>query len=1054
VSLSPYRDHSGRIIGITKIARDITAAKRAAAERASLETRATTVLNTVFDGILVIDEVGIVSTFNPGAERIFGYSAREVLGKNVEMLMPEPDHSRHDGYLKDYKDTGRARIIGIGREVVGARKDGSRVPLELSITEMRVEGEQCYIGILRDISERKAAEATLTKKNQELEVAARIDRIGARVMVALNQQDETTTPAAEVLRVLAEEAGYRPLAFYDYDEWQGGLVFEAGLSLAPDYDRKKFRVGEGLVGEAAAQRQPVFVDAPTTLPFSLDTGVGVLATATLFAIPLLHREKLLGVVAGAAQVPLLDRERSWLAQVAGQVAVGLFAIRQFNELKALSQQLNERSRKIEAQNRELAHASKLKSEFLASMSHELRTPLNAIIGFSEALKDGLVGELQPDQLDYATEVYQSGRHLLSLINDILDLSKIEAGKMELDVETVDVASLMGNALTIMKERAAKGGVSVTLSIAPGIVTIDADGRKLRQIIYNLLSNAVKFTPSGGTVRVDVTRVDQQVEFAVVDSGIGIAPEERARLFRAFEQLDGGIARKFEGTGLGLVMVKSLVELHGGTIEVESEVGKGSRFSVRLPATRADAESPRPATAVRARPAAGASTDVPRILVVDDDPAAISLAGRWLEKEGYTVEGAETCDAAWAAICKQPPDAILLDILFENGPGGWEFLERLRNAPEHADIPVVVVSIVADLGRGLALGALQVLQKPVAGPDLLRAVEALGIAPSETGESPRVLVVDDDPRAVEHVSRRLEQAGMSVTRAYGGAEALAAVATTGFSAIVLDLMMPGVTGFDVVRELRAQEATAGIPIVIVTAKVLEPAERETLEKSVQALLSKGEWDGGRFLQVIRGAIRTATHGEGERHGAPGPGAPARAGDRAARSEAVLDPRHRRRPEHPRSAAALSRGRRFHGDLRVQRRGRLREAPWGATRPHHRRSHPVWQGWGRVPRRVRAERRAARDSRPRHRGRGESRGRARGGRACGAHQADSTTRVPGARSADVGRRGGVAAPMYSWSMTTPRRSRSSPRTSRTSRSTWAPPRADEKRSSSSGRTARTS
>ncbi len=319
VSLSPYRDHSGRIIGITKIARDITAAKRTAAERASLETRATTVLDTVLDGILVIDEVGTVSTFNRGAEKIFGYAASEVLGKNVKMLMPEPDQSRHDGYLQRYKrDQAKAKIIGIGREVVGARKDGSRVPLELSITEMRVEGEQCYIGILRDISERKAAEATLTKKNQELEVAARIDRIGARVMVALNQQDETTTPAAEVLRVLAEEAGYRPLAFYDYDEWQGGLVFEAGLSLAPDYDRKKFRVGEGLVGEAAAQRQPVFVDAPTTLPFSLDTGVGVLATATLFAIPLLHREKLLGVVAGAAQIPLLDRERSWLAQVAAR----------------------------------------------------------------------------------------------------------------------------------------------------------------------------------------------------------------------------------------------------------------------------------------------------------------------------------------------------------------------------------------------------------------------------------------------------------------------------------------------------------------------------------------------------------------------------------------------------------------------------------------------------------------------------------------------------------------------------------------------------------------
>ncbi len=867
VSLSLLRDPSDRIIGVSKIARDITAAKRAAAERTSLEAHATTVLNAVLDGILVIDELGTVSTFNRGAEKILGYAASEVLGKNVKMLMPEPDQSRHDGYLQRYKETGKAKIIGIGREVVGARKDGSRVPLELSVTELWVEGKRSYIGLLHDISERKAAEAALTKKNQELEVAARIDRIGARVMVALSQQDATTKPAAEVLHVLADEAGYRPLAFYDYDEWQGGLVLGAGLSLAPGYDHTKFRVGEGLVGEAAAQRRPVFVDGPTSLPFSLDTGVGVLATASVFAIPLLHREKLLGVIAGAAQTPLLDRERSWLTQVAGQVAIGLYAIHQFQELKDLSEQLNERSRRIETQNRELAHASRLKSEFLASMSHELRTPLNAIIGFSEALKDGLLGELPAPQLEYATEVYQSGRHLLSLINDILDLSKIEAGKMELDVEPVDVASLIGNALTIMKERAAKGGVTVTQSIAPGITTLDADGRKLRQIVYNLLSNAVKFTPSGGSVRVEVTAVEEQVEFAVVDSGIGISPDERSRLFQPFEQLDGGIARKFEGTGLGLVMVKNLVELHGGTIGVESEVGKGSRFWVRLPATRTDTQSPRPAGAVLARPEGRSHTGAPRVLVVDDDPAAISLARRWLEKEGYAVDAAETCDAAWAQIRRQPPDAILLDILFENGPGGWEFLERLRNAPEHANIPVVVVSIVADLGRGIALGALQVLQKPVAGTDLLRAVESLGILPGTSGESPRVLVVDDDPRSVEHVSKRLEQAGIHVTRAYGGREALAAIATDRFSALILDLMMPEVSGFDVVRELRANKATADLPIIVLTAKVLESAERSMLEKSVHTVLSKEDWDDSKFLQVIRGAIRTAMRGK-----AGGPAAP--------------------------------------------------------------------------------------------------------------------------------------------------------------------------------------
>ncbi|MDP3179880.1 MAG: response regulator, partial [Spirochaetaceae bacterium] len=475
---------------------------------------------------------------------------------------------------------------------------------------------------------------------------------------------------------------------------------------------------------------------------------------------------------------------------------------------------------------------------------------------SEALKDGLLGQLQPDQLDYVNEVYQSGRHLLTLNNDILDLSKIEAGKMELDVESVDVASLLGNALTIMKERAAKGGVAVTQTIAPGIATLDADGRKLRQIIYNLLSNAVKFTPPGGSVSVEVRRVDEQVEFAVVDSGIGISPEGRSRLFQPFVQLDGGIARRFEGTGLGLVLVKNLAELHGGTVEVESEVGRGSRFWVRLPATRADAQGPRAATSALAGPAPLASTETRRILVVDDDPAAISLARRWLEKEGYAVEGAETCDAAWTAICRQPPDVILLDILFENGPNGWEFLERLRSAPEHAGIPVVVVSLVADLGRGLALGALQVLEKPVAGNDLLRAVESLGLVPGATGEAPRVLVVDDDPRSVEHVSRRLEQAGMSVTRAYGGREALAAMATDAFSAMVLDLMMPEVSGFDVVRELRAHEATADFPVIILTAKVLEPAERAMLKKSVHMVLSKEEWDDGRFLQVIRGAIRGA------------------------------------------------------------------------------------------------------------------------------------------------------------------------------------------------------
>lgn len=257
------------------------------------------------------------------------------------------------------------------------------------------------------------------------------------------------------------------------------------------------------------------------------------------------------------------------------------------------------------------------------------------------------------------------------------------------------------------------------------------------------------------------------------------------------------------------------------------------------------------------------------MVVDDDAAAHALARQWLTKEGYVISEATTCDAAWDQIQVHPPDVILLDILFENGPSGWEFLERLRGDHRTAGIPVVVVSIVAELKRGLALGALEVLQKPVSGPELLRAVASLGL--SAGAEPVSLLVVDDDPRAVEHVSKRLEQTGMYITRAYGGEEALAALSAGSFGAMILDLMMPDVSGFEVVREVRANPATAQLPIIVLTAKVLDPSERTALEKSVNAVLSKGDWDDREFLRVVRAAVnqrqRQLRPTPGPEHSAP-------------------------------------------------------------------------------------------------------------------------------------------------------------------------------------------
>lgn len=860
-SLCYVRNAQGEVVGISKILRDVTATKRAERDRAILEMRATAVLNAVNDGILVIDEAGVISTFNVGAERIFGRTAQEVIGKDVGELMEEPDRSEHRTHLDRYKLTSKPKFIGTTREVIVQRRDGKQIPTELSVTEMRADGKRYYTGVIRDIRERKEAESELANINQELQFSALIDRIGAHVILALNQRD-VENPADEVLRILAADAGYGPIAYYEYDEWKGGMMLAASLGLAPTLKNRLIQLGEGFIGEAALRRKPSFMDAPASGPFPLDSGEGTLAS-TVFAVPLVHREKLLGVIAGSSPGTLQERERSWLTNLAAQLAVGMHALQQFQQLKLLSAQLNERSQQIEEQNRELAQANRLKSEFLASMSHELRTPLNAIIGFSEALKDGLLGELPSQQLEYVAEVFQSGKHLLSLINDILDLSKIEAGKLVLEPEAVEVLPLVSNALTIVRERAAKGGVRLEQTISCEVGAIYADGRRVRQILYNLLSNAVKFTNPGGSVHVSVTKVHHDVEFSVIDTGIGISEENLARLFQPFQQLDAGIARKFEGTGLGLVMVKNLVELHGGTFGVSSEFGQGSKFWFRIRATR-DGEKERttPPTPL-ARPTRVASSTTPTILVVDDDPAAISLAQRWLEKAGFVVNSAQTCADAWEQIARQRPDAILLDILYREGAVGWQFLERVRSTPELASVPVVVVSIVADLGKGLSLGALDVLQKPVAGLELLRVVESLGISPLAASTSSHVLVVDDDPRSLEYLSNMLENAGLRVTRAHNGNDAMIAISTSEFSAIVLDLLMPEMSGFAVLTHLRRNAATIDLPVVVSSAMKLDPAEQAELDRSVYATMIKGQWSEQEFLQTVRGAIHQSIVRRSER-----------------------------------------------------------------------------------------------------------------------------------------------------------------------------------------------
>jgi PAS domain S-box-containing protein len=540
---------------------------------------------------------------------------------------------------------------------------------------------------------------------------------------------------------------------------------------------------------------------------------------------------------------------------------------------------------LQQKNVELEAASRMKSEFLANMSHELRTPLNAIIGFSEVLRDGLVGELSVQQRGFIGDIFGSGKHLLSLINDILDLSKVEAGKMELDLEPVLVSSLFANSLSIIREKAGDRRIRLVSDAAPDVGAIQADARKLKQIIYNLLSNAVKFTVEGGEVTLHASRVPRSevgkmsserkgrsfplaeseytefLKIAVTDSGIGVSPDGMERLFQPFSQIDSGLARKFEGTGLGLAMVKSLTELHNGAVAVESAVDEGSSFTVWLP-IREPAESSPASDGVSAPKAfldarielAGVRT----ALVVEDDFKSAELIRVQLEAEGFTVLHAASAEAALVIAARQPLALITLDIMLPE-MDGWELLARLKQVPALTRIPVVIISIVANRNRGFALGAAAVMQKPISRQELYESFVDLGLFQTRNAEKLKILIADDDRKAVELIASRLHGMASTVLRVFGGQEAIDVARKELPDLIVLDLMMPEVSGFDVVDALNQSADTARIPILIVTAKQITAEDRTRLNHVVTTITEKTAFSRDGFTAAVRRAMLGRTVG---------------------------------------------------------------------------------------------------------------------------------------------------------------------------------------------------
>lgn len=511
----------------------------------------------------------------------------------------------------------------------------------------------------------------------------------------------------------------------------------------------------------------------------------------------------------------------------------------------IEHQVAERTHELVEKNQQVALATRHKSEFLARMSHELRTPLNSILGFSELLSEGTYGRLNKKQQQYLGHIVSSGRHLLQLINNILDLSKIEAGRMELVYEDFLLAEALEDARMVIHSLAAKKGITITTESDPSLSQLRADRGKFKQIIYNLLSNAVKFTPEHGRVTISATGHDGWLRLAVADTGIGIKKEDQESLFAEFKQIDSGYGRQHEGTGLGLALTKKLVGIHGGKIWVESAAGQGSTFSFEIPLR---SEETYAETGERSK----GERENPLILVIEDDPNASQIICHFLRQEGFRVAVAKDGYQGLSMARQLQPAAITLDILLPE-KDGWQVLKELKEHPATRSIPVVIISIVDDKKQGLSLGTWEYIVKPVERKTLMKSLRRLSVPADSSSANKKILVVDDDPKLIEMVGAILREEGFQAIGAVGGKEGIRLARAEQPAAIILDLLMPDVSGFDVIEELRKEDPAENIPILILTAHDIKPEEKERLNGRIEGISHKGPFSKEEFLANIREAL---------------------------------------------------------------------------------------------------------------------------------------------------------------------------------------------------------
>ena len=888
-------------------------------ELVASEMRANSIISNMKDGLVNIDAEGCITLFNPSAEKIFQYSSHEVIGCNIKMLVPAPHSNRHDRYLENYLDSGDRRFIGLSREVLAQRKDGSTFPASIVVTEINVNGKKNFIGTVRDCTNEKLiehkeheAKAALEAEKEKLIEQDWLKSSYTGITEKIQSEKTIKTMARTLLQELIPVISADMGMFYirtglDQEEFEE-LESHQTLSLLSSYaasskniEQKSYQFGEGLIGQAALNKKTVSIQPNNQDRHNIDGGFMQHVPAEVVASPIVFENEVLAILEVSSLNPMSKLKRELLTMLVVNLGMFINTIvgrsrteQLLRRYQAQASKLKHREFELQRLNQDLEHkteaaqqANKAKSEFLANMSHELRTPLNSLLILASSLAENKSGNLMDTDQEAAKVIYQSGNDLLVLINDILDLAKIEAGRILVNAEEFKINDLANDLQAQFKHVASSKSLHFEICLDDHLPqTVYSDIQRVSQVLKNLLSNAIKFTHQG-KITLTAKQIDSDtLVFCVSDTGIGIPKNRLESIFEAFEQVDKSTSRHYGGTGLGLSISKELAHMLGGELSVRSDYNNGSEFTFTLPiryktstpeqtvvqsekiptGTALDADIKQLRMARKASHIKEIEDDRDRIgeddkvaLIVDDDIAFAKIVRNRAQQEGFKCLISETGKQGIQFAGKYTPTVIILDIDLPDITG-LEVFDKLLENESTSNIPVYFMSVYDDSREAMKRGARGYVTKPIKPEHLNKLIESIHdlethpplvstrdtVTQVNTEDAEqnrilsdkRILLVDDDTRNLFALSVLLKRMNMVILMAGNGAKALEVLNSEDpIDLVLMDIMMPVMDGYTAIEKIREQPQFDRLPIIAVTAKAMKEDREKCLAIGASDYLPK-------------------------------------------------------------------------------------------------------------------------------------------------------------------------------------------------------------------------